>query len=771
MKHLERGLALLLAVCLAMALCGAAAAEETGAYTDVVVLTTTDMHGKCWETNILTGGAEKNNLLRVSTAVKQFREQYGAGNVLLIDNGDLYQGTQVSEYQLIQKYMDLSGDPPVMALCLREIGYTAAVLGNHEFNYPWEVMSETYRYLEDGGVPVLAANVCYDGTTEGTAAGENAFTPYIIRTVTVNGHEHKIGILGLENCDITRWDLPYNYPGLRFTHPGNDSFSMVQEAELFLPEMKAQGCEFIIVSYHGGLGDSDTQLVFGANSESQGMRLIKQSTDIDLLVNGHDHSTGYSNIAYTNAAGRKITVVNGGGQELTHTVFRFTENADGSLAWEQTETGNLDISRYEADEALQEKVRPYAEMAEAYVDQPVANAAGGWDENRNFNTEQTDSIDLVSKACLEMTTLRLRELAEEEGAEAVMKRAGTDHLDTDMSVSTAVVSGRYVVRDGPVSIRDIYRLYRYTNTVLVIPMTGAQIREMMEENAAGRLAARVHGGEAFIYAVGDTNTHLLFGGINFTYDLAKPAGERVLIEGFANGRAFSDTGVYLVAVNNYLLGNERCGLRGFTAEDAVWGSPEGSGSETAQSLIAGYMTLKGEVTPEEFNWHWGINYSGSLEDVPLPEGGAGAVLAALPEDGQGYIIYHEAEQRAMTAWMTGGGLDAVKWEAQGSALAGPKPEEAEVFTVHAEEGGLYRFTDSRGRWLVASTGGGLTLTDSPAGEDLARWTLEPGYGGWYIVNAGARGKQALELYSGKFTTYGLSESGLYVFNFYRPVKE
>ncbi|MBQ9291561.1 MAG: metallophosphoesterase [Clostridia bacterium] len=192
---------LLLMVCAFAMICGAEA-EEKAAYTDIVILSTTDLHGKCWDTNVLTGSAEKNNLLRISTAVNEIREKYGKEQVLLIDNGDLYQGTQVSEYQLMQRHLDQSDAPLAMALCLKEIGYTASVLGNHEFNYPWEVMEENYRWLEESGVPVLAANICQDGTETGTNAGDSAFTPYIIRQIMVNGHAHKIGILGLENCDI-----------------------------------------------------------------------------------------------------------------------------------------------------------------------------------------------------------------------------------------------------------------------------------------------------------------------------------------------------------------------------------------------------------------------------------------------------------------------------------------------------------------------------------------------------------------------------------------
>ena len=291
-------------MCLAGSHDAAYAGEKPAGYTDVAILSTTDMHGKCWNTNVLTGYSQGGSMLRVSEAVRQIREEYGEENVLLIDNGDLFQGTPVSQIQLMRYASGESADPPAMALCLKEIGYDAFVLGNHEFNYDWETMSAAYRWLEDNGVAVLAANACYDGTDAEHTAGENAFTPYIIKTIAVNGHEHKIGILGLENSDITRWDLPVNYPGLMFAHPGNDAFSMSQEAQLYIPEMQEEGCEFIIVSYHGGLGDTDMDLVFGLNSENQGKRMIEECEGIDLLIIGHDHSTGYSNTLFweTNAA-------------------------------------------------------------------------------------------------------------------------------------------------------------------------------------------------------------------------------------------------------------------------------------------------------------------------------------------------------------------------------------------------------------------------------------------------------------------------------------
>lgn len=749
-------------------MCGAAA-EEKAAYTDIVILSTTDLHGKCWDTNVLTGSTEKNNILRISTAVNEIREKYGKEQVILIDNGDLYQGTQVSEYQLMQRHLDQSDAPLVMALCLKEIGYTASVLGNHEFNYPWEVMQENYRWLEESGVPVLAANICQDGTEAGTNAGDSAFTPYIIKQIAVNGHVHKIGILGLENCDIPRWDLPYNFPGLQFVHPGNSDFSMTEEVNLFLPEMKAQGCEFIIVSYHGGLGDAaGTELVYGVNTANQALRMIMESHDIDLMINGHDHTAGYSSSMIANADGREIPLVNGGGQELTHIVFRFTEAEDGKLAWEILETGNLDPSRYAVDERLQELVRPYAEMAEQYVTQPLGTAEGEWDENRQFLREQTDSMNLIAAACIDMTTRRIAEMAEEIGEQALMAKTGGDHLDTDISILNCKVSERYVMHAGPISLRDVYQLNRFSNMVLVIPMTGAQIKAVMEENAAGRLGVRVHDGEAFIYAKGHQNTHLVFGGMNYTCDMARSDGEKIVIEGFANGRSFDPERTYLAAVSDYVLGNERCGLRDFSAEDAIWRQTDESG-EVIQDLIAEYIILKGRVTPTEFNWTWENTFSGSLEDMAFPEEETAAILVPLPKDGQRVVIFGEAEQCAVTGRQISFYLETEDWEVQGTTLKMPKPDAALVFTVKTTEKGMYRFCDPEGRWLVL-TSGGIALSAEPDREELTWWTLEPAYGGWNIVNAEVKNK-AMEAHYGQAGAYRRGEGDAFIFNFYEYVRE
>ena len=97
------------------------------------------------------------------------------------------------------------------------------------------------------------------------------------------------------------------------------------------------------------------------------------------------------------------------------------------------------------------------------------------------------------------------------------------------------------------------------------------------------------------------------------------------------------------------------------------------------------------------------------------------------------------------------------------------PENALLLTAHIDAEGRISLSDAEGRYLSCASGGGLKLTEGPAEDDLSLWRLEEAYGGWIIVNVGARDKQALEFYSDRFTTYVQGTSGLYIFNFYEPL--
>ena len=724
----------LLWVCLAVVLgaCGRAESKEASepagavrapAYTDVAVLTTTDLHGKCWHTNLLTDAAETNNMLRVSTAVRRFRQKYGEENVLLLDNGDLFQGTPVSEVRLTGSLEDGPDIPPAMAVCLKEIGYDAFSLGNHEFDFSWKNMQEAYRYLEENGIPVLSANICHDGTDGQHQKGENAFTPYTVKTISVNGHEHKIGILGLNNPDTVRWETPDKYPGLLFSHPENAGDSMAYEAGLYIPRMKEEGCEFIITTFHSGLGSTDEALAIGKNTDCQGKRLAEESEDINLLVLGHDHTSGYSNTTVRNRKGKEIPVVNGGGQELTETVFRFSETESGSLTWEMTESSNLKIGDYEIDRVLEAKIAPYAEIAEKAVSVPLGTVTGDWDESAEYFLKQTDTIDLVSAAQIAVSTKRIAERFREKPIEG--RGVKIDHPDVDMTISGVAVSGDFVVKPGDITKKDTYQLYRHANRLAVLPMFGYEIQSIMEENAAQRLTARVYSGEAHFFTKNEVYTNLIFGGLNFVCDLSKPEGERIRISGFANGKPFNEKGLYLVATTDYLLGNDKCGLREFGLKDAIWFQSGDSDHDHIQDIIAEYIEDQcgenGSLTPDAFSWKWSLEYSEDPGALPASDKAAAASLKSSPRDGHTYVIYSESERCLPTAEERDGSLLPAALEAYGEILPAPLPEDTLTVTAHAVGSGQWTFTDPEGRYLSCKAGGGLQLTAEESADAYSRW--------------------------------------------------
>ena len=742
---------------------------------DFAVLSTTDMHGKCWDTNVLTDGTESNNMLKVKTAVNQIRKDYK--NVILIDNGDLYQGTPVSSVQLNKYTQGLSEDPLAMAVCLADIGYDASVLGNHEFNYSWDTMQDARAYLEAQGVSTICANLYYEAT------GENVFTPYIIRNIKVGSVNFRVGILGLESTDCTRWDIPDNYPGIIFHHPDNPECSIAWEVSHYVPLMKADGCDFIIVSYHGGTGSSTGDLIFGSNTEDQATRLIAETTGVDMVIAGHDHSSSYSNTYIKNKDGKDVLIVNGGGTQLTKTVFTATQNGS-KVDVKVKSSQNITLSSYASDADLKALIKPYADMASEYVNQEAGKCIGTWDKETNFYLKQSDSMDMIQAAQMyEGSKYIAQKYDTPEKQAALFAETGLDHLDIDMSSTSVVVNGSYTVKAGTMTMKDIYRLYKYDNNLYVLPLTGAQIKAVLEQNASTRLKVTIKNGTPTYSTIGESFTNPVFGGLNFTYDMYQPEGERVIIDGFSNGRAFDLNKVYLVGVNNYHLGNVGCGFGAFSTDDAIWSQTDDMGGGVVQDLIMEYLTdmtkENGGVDPATFNWTWKLDYTG---DPSEEQGLKGSIIAKeVTElyDGQKILIYGASADGVMSLEPAENAarLGSVPATISGEYLGTDAP--AAILTVVAmptpgEDVQPFTFalmTESGNLLTSGETGNSLGFSTELS--DLSRWYVEEVDGGFHIMNVGAayngNHNQALEWYTG-FTTYGVQNTAAYLFNIYEPVE-
>ena len=113
-----------------------------------------------------------------------------------------------------------------MAAAMNPIGYDAAALGNHEFNYGIDTAAH---------VRVAAATSRCSAPTPSTRPPAPVFPPYVIKTVQVAAAAAtvKVGILGLTNPGIAIWDKA-NVEG-RIEFPG-----LVEQAKVCVPRAEAR---------------------------------------------------------------------------------------------------------------------------------------------------------------------------------------------------------------------------------------------------------------------------------------------------------------------------------------------------------------------------------------------------------------------------------------------------------------------------------------------------------------------------------------------------
>lgn len=136
---------------------------------DVRILSTTDLH-----TNLVNYDCYQDkpsqNLGLAKTAVLIDKAKEENANVVLVDNGDIIQGTPLGTYKSIIDPVE-AGETHPMYAALDKLGFDAGTLGNHEFNYGLDYLD---KVIATAGMPIVNANIV------DTATGNLRYKPYEI---------------------------------------------------------------------------------------------------------------------------------------------------------------------------------------------------------------------------------------------------------------------------------------------------------------------------------------------------------------------------------------------------------------------------------------------------------------------------------------------------------------------------------------------------------------------------------------------------------------
>lgn len=580
MKHIaKRLLSLLLVVCLVLSVAvipaGAAETKLTSVYASyaaeghtnapvaddvfeaksdsitVSILTTTDMHGRAYDWNSYTNSALSNNFLQAAKLVAERRA--AVDDSILIDVGDILQGSALSSYNILQE----GGENSPMATALRYIGYDAFVLGNHEFNYAPQIQWNYYNLLTstDKAVVGQPVDVICSNVVE-TETNESVFSPYKTFTYKFeDGTTFTIGLLGFENMNNANWDVASHYEGCTFGHPDNTEKSYVYEWENYYGKEMQEKCDYIIVAMHSGEGNPDIY-----NQENQGGYFATHTTGVDMLLTGHNHQRNA--VTLQNKNGENVLVMNGGGSTLGETVLTLTKGADGKVtvtAGESTmhplgsalgkDENGKDIRVPSPDfksgdpnyDGLKDLITPLFERSDAFVNKKIGTVSGTWDTISNYYLTQSDSYDLVHKAqiwaaCTDNNI--------DPTKEHVISMT-TPVAKWGWSVSSLLADG---ATSGDISLRDCYSLYQYdNNTLYMIRMTGAQLKSWMQRTAQnyrvndnGQLGGGGFGCDTFY-------------GVNYDVYVGNPDGQRVQNITYADGTSVKDDDTIYACLSSYRL--------------------------------------------------------------------------------------------------------------------------------------------------------------------------------------------------------------------------
>src|ERR1041385_8037534 len=233
----------------------------------IVILSTTDMHGRIFPIDYYTNKYENVGIAKVATLVKEARKN--DPDLMLVDSGDTIQGTPLEYFH--NRRNNTPPDP--MMLAMNALKFDSMTVGNHEYNFGLPVLNKA---RSEAKFPWLSANT-YDVGTSNTH-----YQPYIVKEV----QGVRVGVLGLTTPGIPNWENKPNYAGLEF-------HETVSEAKKWVPILRdKEKADVVMIAMHMGI---EEDLRTGVPSPSQvpnenaAIAIARQVPGVDVILMGHTH--------------------------------------------------------------------------------------------------------------------------------------------------------------------------------------------------------------------------------------------------------------------------------------------------------------------------------------------------------------------------------------------------------------------------------------------------------------------------------------------------
>jgi len=292
--------------------------------------------------------------------------------------------------------------------------------------------------------------------------------------------------------------------------------------------------DLLIGLFHSGVDPTyGQQLATRPLNENASRLVAEQVPGFDVVFTGHDHRTWDLRVA--GPTGDSVLILGSESRAGEIAVATIRLNSDKKEKEKFVITGyHENMKPYAPDPEFMTKFGGYIDSVQQYVDQPVGTISQTITaDNAYFGP--SEFIDLIQRAQLDLT-----------GA--------------DISF-TAPLSFRATIPKGPLTVKDLFRLYRFENQLYTITLSGSEILGYLNFSYSLWMKTMAGPDDTMLNMEQQPdgswrlkNAYYNFdsaSGIDYTVDLSQPSGQMVKIAGMSNGDAFDPRKIYTVALNSY----------------------------------------------------------------------------------------------------------------------------------------------------------------------------------------------------------------------------
>jgi len=534
----RRPLALLSAVSAAAAVAlvapTAADASRTGSTVEIQLLAVNDFHGNLeppqGSAGTITQRDASGNVVRVPAGGVEYLATHlrdarkGHRNTVTVGAGDVIGASPL----LSAAFHD---EPTILAM--NKIGLEVTSVGNHEFD---EGKTELLR-MQNGGCrrddgcydprrpfrgadfPFLAANVIDDRTKR------TLLPPYWIK----NFHGARIGFIGMTLEGTPNIVTADGVKGLTFKDE-------VETANRVVPMLRRQGVKAIVLLLHEGGLPASPVYNYDCNAGGPGAGISgpvveiarNLNPQIDLVVTGHTHQAYVCDIPDPTGRSRMVTSAASFGRLFTEVNLTYDRRLCDIVRSKVT-AQNVVVTRDVAKAPdLTDLVQRYNTLVAPIANRVVGHIAADI-LGRGAGTPETPLGDLIADAQLEATRPQ-----NSGGAQLAFMNPGG--VRSDLQFKAGGAEG-----DGVVTYGEAFTVQPFTNMLVTLDLTGAQVLTLLQQQYSG---------------VNQAAPILLQpAGITYSVDRAKTGADRVVADSVRVGAEPLDAAkTYRVTVNEFLAG-------------------------------------------------------------------------------------------------------------------------------------------------------------------------------------------------------------------------